>query len=139
MKKDVIIELVDRHEIDGENEGAKIVSVATIEGDDNDYTIRYSETGELEGCEVALNVKDKNTVTMTRTGRFLTTQMIMEQGKRHNCFYNTPAGELMIGVYTKSVYSSVENGEGILMFSYTLDFNSDLVSENELKITVKNA
>lgn len=139
MKKDIVIELVDRHEVDGENEGAKIISVATIEGNDNDYTIRYSETGELEGCEVALNVKNKNTVTMTRTGKLFATQMIMEQGKRHNCFYNTPAGELMIGVYTKSVDSSVENGEGVLKFSYTLDFNSDLISENELIITVKNA
>lgn len=139
MKRDVIIELVDRHEVDGESEGAKIVSIATIEGDENDYTIRYSETGELEGCEVSLNVKGKNTVTMMRTGRSYATQLIMEQGKRHNCFYNTPAGELMLGVYAKKVHSTVENGEGILRFSYTLDFNADLISENELIITVKNA
>ena len=139
MKKDVIIELVDRHEVDGESEGAKIVSVATIEGDENDYTIRDSETGDLDGCEVALNVKDKKTVTMTRTGNVYSTQLIVEQGKRHNCFYNTPAGELMLGVYAKKVHSTVEKGEGILRFSYTLDFNSDLVSENELIITVKNA
>lgn len=139
MKKDVIIELVDRHEVDGESEGAKIVSVATIDGNEDDYTIAYSETGDLDGCEVTLNVKNKNTVTMTRTGNMYATQLIMEQGKRHNCFYNTPAGELMLGVYAKNVFSSVNDGEGVLKFSYTLDFNSDLVSENELKIIVKNA
>lgn len=139
MKRDVIIELVDRHEVDGESEGTKIVSVATFEGDENDYTIKYCETGELDGCEVSLNVKDKNAVIMTRSGRSFATQLIMEQGKRHNCFYSTPAGELMLGVYTKNVHSTVCEGEGVLKFSYTLDFNSDLVSENELTITVKNA
>lgn len=139
MKKDVIIELIDRHETDGESEGAKIVSVATFEGNEDDYTIQYSETGELEGCVVSLNVKDKKIVTMTRTGTSYATELIMEQGKRHNCFYNTPVGELMLGVYAKSVYSNVSDGEGVLKFSYTLDFNSDLVSENELIINVKNA
>ena len=139
MKKDVIIELVDRHETDGESEGAKITSVATFEGGEDDYTIQYSESGDLEGCTVSLNVKDKNTVTMTRTGKAYSTQLIMEQGKRHNCFYSTPAGELMLGVYAKSVQSTVCDAEGVLKFSYTLDFNSDLVSENELVIKVKKA
>ena len=139
MKKDVIVELVDRHEIDGESEGARIVSVATIEGDDDDYTIIYPETGEMEGCVVNLNVKGGKTVTMTRTGDSFSAQMIMQQGKRHTCFYNTPAGELMLGVYTRNVSSNIKDGVGVLKFSYVLDFNSDLVSENELTITVKES
>ena len=138
-KREVVIKIVDFHDMDGETEGTEIVSVATIEGDENDYTIRYNEQGELEGCEVSLNVKDKNTVTMTRTGHSYSTRLIIQQGERHNCFYRTPAGEMMIGVYAKSVLSNLKDDEGELTFSYTLSFNSDFVSENDLRITVKKA
>ena len=138
-KLDVIIKIVDYHEVDGENEGAEITSVGTFEGNENDYTLRYKETGDLAGCEVTLNVKNKNTVTMTRPGEQYSTQLIMQQGKRHNCFYNTPAGELMLGVYTNKVSSTVNENGGKLNFSYTLTFNADLVSENKLKITVQKA
>ena len=136
---DVIIKIKDIHELDGQTEGAEITCVATFEGDENDYTVRYKETGELEGCEVALNVKNKKTVTMTRTGPAYSTQLIMEENKRHNCFYNTPAGELLLGVYAKKVSSTVKDAAGKLDFSYSLTFNTDFVSENELKITIDKA
>ena len=50
---------------------------------------------------------------------------------------NTPAGDLMIGVFTKTMNNSLTKNGGTLEVSYTLDFNNDLVSENKFKITVE--
>jgi len=133
---DILIKIEDSHEMDGDTDGAEITTVGTLKGDENDYTIKYKESGELEGCEVSLNVRDKDTVTMTRKGVAYQTQLIMQKGKRHNCYYMTPAGELMIGVFASEVNSDVDVDGGELSFRYTLDFNAGLVSENELKITV---
>ena len=57
---DILIKIVDSHEMDGDTDGAEITTVGTLKGDENDYTIKYKESGELEGCEVLLNVKDKD-------------------------------------------------------------------------------
>lgn len=138
-KTEVLIKIVDSHKIDGESEGTEITTLGTFEGDENNYTLRYSESGEFDGCDISLNVEDKNKITMTRTGSgSFHTQLIMEKGRRHNCCYSTPAGEMMIGVFANMVSSDVKADGGNLRFRYTLDFNAGLVSENELEITVKS-
>lgn len=138
MGNKVLITISDRHEVDGEIDSAEIQTIGTFSGTEDDYTLKYSEAGELEGCEVSLNVKDGKTVTMTRSGEQFSTQLIIELNKRHNCFYRTPAGEMMLGVFASEVSSDVTEDGGKVRFKYTLDFNAGLVSENELEITVEN-
>ena len=77
-----------------------------------------------------------NTVTITRKGP-MRSQLMLEKGRRHQCLYQTPAGDLMIGVFTKTMNNSLTKNGGTLEVSYTLDFNNDLVSENKFKITVE--
>lgn len=77
-----------------------------------------------------------NVVTITRKGA-VRSQLMLEKGRRHQCLYQTPAGDLMIGVFTKSIKNSLDKNGGTLEVSYTLDFNTDLVSENRFKITVE--
>lgn len=75
-------------------------------------------------------------VTITRKGP-MRSQLMLEKDKRHQCLYQTPAGDLMIGVFTKTMNNSLSKKGGTLEVSYTLDFNNDLVSENKFKITVE--
>lgn len=79
---------------------------------------------------------DGNTVTITRKGP-MKSQLILEKGRRHQCLYQTPAGDLMIGVFTKTLKNALDKSGGTLEVSYTLDFNTDLVSENRFKITIE--
>ncbi len=75
-------------------------------------------------------------VTITRKGA-MRSQLMLEKGRRHQCIYQTVAGDLTIGVYTKSMKSTLDENGGTLEVSYTLDFNTDLVSENSFKIKVE--
>ena len=86
-------------------------------------------------CYIGIKVQD-NTVTITRKGP-MRSQLMLEKGRRHQCLYQTPAGDLMIGVFTKTMNNSLTKNGGTLEVSYTLDFNNDLVSENKFKITVE--
>lgn len=136
MNKDVIITINDKHTIDDEVEQTELNTVGKFDGHQDDYTIYYSEKNELEGCEVSLNVKNKNCVTITRTGAYQT-QLIMEKNVRHNCQYITPVGDVMLGVFTNNVQSDVTENGGKLKFDYTLDFNAGIISSNELTITIR--
>ena len=93
----------------------------------------YDEDAPQSFYDNLIKVQD-NTVTITRKGP-MRSQLMLEKGRRHQCLYQTPAGDLMIGVFTKTIEQlpSPKTAE-TLEVSYTLDFNNDLVSENKFKI-----
>ena len=69
--------------------------------------VNYSETDEeLSDCVTSLNVEGSQKISMTRTGKF-NTEMIIEKDRRHTCYYETPNGELMMGIYAKSIFNDV--------------------------------
>lgn len=139
LKKDVIIEIADQHETEGDIQSMSMTTVGSLCGTPEDYLLTYTDhDGELEGCVTTLHVENGNRVTMTRTGNYQS-ELIMELGRRHNCHYTTPYGELMIGVFTQKVKSLMDEHGGRLEFRYTLDFNAGLAARNELVITVKEA
>lgn len=81
-----------------------------------------------------VHVENAERVTITREGAY-NTEMKMEKGKRNLCCYNTPVGQIMMGVHTTAVRSEYEEGKKtVLDFSYSLDFNNELLSKNRIKI-----
>lgn len=135
--KKVLISITDRHESGGEDSGAELITVGTLRGWGDNYLIKYTEQdSSMKNSVTTLKVENKSRIIMTRTGEF-STELIIEQDKRHNCHYQTPYGELMMGVFARSVHSKMNPDGGELRFLYTIDFNSGLASVNELKVTVK--
>lgn len=136
MKKNIKIDIIDTHDTDGDVLDMEMSTFGTLEVLDDGYQITYTEHGsELEGCITNLKVNG-HCVTMTRTGAY-TSELIIEQDKRHSCHYTTPYGDFIMGVYAKRVDSDMKNNGGTLSFEYTLDFNSDFASKNQLTINVK--
>lgn len=135
MKK-AIISITDSHLSDGEKYTCELTTAGTLDFFGDAYTLTYEETDtELAGCTTTLRVDKNKTITMTRSGKY-NTELILEKERRHSCFYQTPYGELMMGVYAKSIESDMTENGGKLRFCYTIDFNNDLASENDLSISV---
>ena len=131
-----LIKIFDKHISDGEEACAELTTTGTLEFNEKGFVITYNETDEeLFGCTTTLHVEGDERIAMTRSGSF-NTDLIIEKERRHSCFYSTPYGELIMGVYGKSIVSDMTENGGTLNFRYTLDFNSTPASENELKITV---
>lgn len=76
-----------------------------------------------------------NQITITRDGEYAS-QLLLESDKRHLCHYSTPAGEMLIGVYTHKMDIDLDENGGKMEVAYTLDFDSMVVSENTFKITI---
>ena len=85
-----------------------------------------------------LKIDGSKSLTLMRRGGD-STRLILENGKRHLCQYDTGYGNLMIGIFTSRLDSDLTDEGGNLNVSYTLDVNSALSSTNELSITVKEA
>ncbi len=74
-------------------------------------------------------------LTMIRAGS--ATRLILEQGRRHLCVYDTGYGTLSVGVFTSELSSSLGRKGGRLHVKYTLDIDSNLSSSNEIQVEVK--
>ncbi len=135
--KNAIIHITDTHIQNGEKARCELTSAGLFGIENGVYCIRYEESdNELSGCETALRIEAPNRISMLRSGKY-NTEMVFEMDRRHSCFYRTPFGEMMMGIYSKKVFSELDENGGKVSFAYNIDFNNDLVSENELEITVE--
>ena len=135
--KKVIISITDKHESEGENTTSELITVGTLNGYGDNYSLVYDEQDEaLKGCVTTIRVENSRRIVMTRTGE-ICAEMIIEKDKRHNCHYITPHGDFMMGIFARYINSKMNADGGELKFEYTIDFNTGLASVNALNVTVK--
>ena len=100
--------------------------------------IRYkeNEASGMLGITTTLKIDNNNMVNLIRTGTSRS-QLIIEQGKRHICYYDIGVGGIYVGVSSHEVKNNLTKTGGDLEFKYSLDVNSVLQSENHIFINVK--
>ena len=139
-KYPVLIEIKDSHVIEGEEHASEMMCDGVLaelpEEHGGGWQLDYTEQNEgLEGSHAALRVQNR-LVSLTREGAY-PLDITLEQGVRHNCYYNTPAGMMHLGVFARSVESDISRAGGRIKLAYTLDFYSDLMSSNRMEINVQ--
>lgn len=138
MDKQYLIKTTGVRVENGEKEEFEVVARGSYTYEKDKQIISYIEHGgELDGCKTVITAKDDCVETL-RTGGY-TMQLIAEKGKRHNCCYDTPYGSMVLGVFCNRVLNNLTESGGEIVFSYTLDVNSAFLSENKVKITIKEA
>lgn len=112
-------------------------TVGTYSEDEDGFVIRYSENAEIgyESCHVTITAKGES-VIIERSAP-APSIMTVEKGKKHHCLYGTPYGDFMMGINAFEVKNNLGSDGGTLYLKYSIDINSDFVSENELNIRVK--
>ncbi|MCL2106834.1 MAG: DUF1934 domain-containing protein [Oscillospiraceae bacterium] len=140
LKYPVVIEISDSHEVEGELLSSEMMCDGVLEELPPEFgggwQLDYTEQSEgLEGSRAALRIQN-SLVSLSRDGEF-PLEITLEQGVRHSCYYNTPAGMMHLGVYARSVESDISRGGGRIKLWYTLDLSSDLMSMNRMEIKVR--
>ncbi|WP_419563928.1 DUF1934 domain-containing protein [Ruminococcus sp.] len=137
-KNPYMISIVGEQKVEGQDDRIEVITEGKYMMKNGRFLINYKEYDEDLPDKFLNNlVKVENeTVTISRKGP-LSSQLILEKGKRHQCMYQTIAGTLSIGVFTKTLNNNLNENGGSLEVIYTLDFNSDLVSENRFRIDIE--
>ena len=142
MKKDVTINIRGIYNAADEDESdiVELFTTGEFYRKNGNYYISYeeSEATGFEGARTTLKVENQSCVTLSRNGKDRElTQLIVQNGVRHQCHYDMGFGDLMIGVSGKSIRSTLDENGGQLEFKYSLDINSMLASNNEMLIIVQ--
>lgn len=126
-----------------ENAAPDVIEVITegrycTNGGKRYISYKESEMTGLEGVTTTLKVDGSQAVTLIRTGKS-NSRLIIAKGERQLCRYGTDYGDLMVGISGCHIDSRLNDKGGELSFNYTLDINSNLVSHNEIFISVREA
>lgn len=140
MQEDYMISIVGKQQIDGETGEIRIDTLGSYVKKGDHWYIAYKEYDEDAPNRYQtsiLKVEKNDKMTLMRDNS--ATRLILEKGKRHLCQYDTGYGQLMVGVFTSSFSSHLDEQGGSLRVRYTLDINSSLSSNNEISVTIKEA
>ena len=136
MKKNVVITVRGLQRQVDEDEPVEVISAGTYLRKDDTHYLSYEEADE-EGKITKNRIKiTPDTIEMTKQGG-ITTQMIFLMGQKQYACYETPFGELTLGMTTKRIKVTEENGQLFAALCYDLEVNGSHVSECELDIEVK--
>lgn len=100
---------------------------------------RESEATGYDGCTTTVKITgDSRCVTMLRFGS-AQSQLVIEKGTRHICHYETGVGAMTLGVAADEIEQNLSDEGGEATFSYTLDTDTQLLSRNRVRLTVRMA
>lgn len=121
---------------DDEEEKIEFFTVGQYEVTPDGAVISYEETEGIgyEDCSVSVRVSG-GSISVERTGPAASTLSI-EKNVKHHSIYGTPFGDFTMGINTYDVQNTLGEAGGRLWFKYSIDINSDFVSENEMEILV---
>ena len=138
-KNEYLISVTGIQEVDGEKDKIELQTVGNFMMKPSHAYIGYKEYDE-ENPSISSNnvvkVENEDRVTIIRNGE-IQTRLILEKGRRHQCHYRTIMGDLMIGVSAETIKNELTESGGKLHVIYSLDFNNEIVSNNEFYINVE--
>ena len=128
--------ITGRQQYDDDKDQVEMKTIGTVEQDDENYIIRYNE--ELENSTMPirarLNIaKDESKVEMIKSGPY-SSCLIIEKSKRHLCNYGTEYGDMLMGIFGREVENAYNDNEGTFKFSYDIDINGAISSQNDVTI-----
>ena len=136
MERERIIQILDMQEGRDAPEAIEVTTRGVLEGDEDDYTLRYTEYfGDGLSSNTTIRVTGGKRVCILRTGD-IDTELVVEEGRRHQSVYDTPFGSMTVGVYANAVHSAVIASGGELFMEYTVDIDGMFHEKKKMRVSV---
>ena len=138
MIKDVIIDIKGFQGIEDDTDTIEFTTDGRFGIKDGEYFISYDE-GQMmgDGTQVKTSLYIKpDSVVLQRNGS-IKSRMVIQKGVRNTCFYSTPHGNLVLGIYGDDIKYDLSEKGGKLSLKYNIDSDLKLVSKNSVDISVR--
>lgn len=144
MTKEVLLTISGLHfdafseETDEENVPIEVITPATYYLKNGKHYVLYDEMveGMLGSIKNTIKITGDSKLEMKKSG-IANTNMVFEKEKINVTQYDTPYGEMMVGVYTKDMKVDVEEDDINVSIAYSLDVNSEKVADCNIVMNIK--
>ena len=125
MKREVVLNICGRQSYDGqEPDVIELMTEGTMELVDGGWDISYEET-ELTGMAGVTTTfrVEPGRVILRRTGK-LNSEMVFQEGMRHESLYQLDFGALLMAVTAKQVYFDIVPDGGMIDLIYSIEIEN---------------
>ena len=144
MTKEVLLTISGLHydsfseSPDEENEPIEVITPANYFFKNGKHYVIYDEVveGMLGSIRNTIRITDDSKLEMKKSG-ITNTNMVFEKEKMNVTQYDTPYGEMMVGVYTKDMKVDVTENDIDVSIAYALDVNSEKVADCNIVMNIK--
>lgn len=137
MTEDVLISVKGLHALDtADEEEVEVFSAGKYYFKNGKHYIFYDEMVEDTGTVVKnrITLKDGR-MEVKKTGPFHS-QLVFEEERKNNSWYNTPFGQLMAGIEVQSMRIKEEEKLLEIRVDYELEINYEKMAECQIQIKV---
>lgn len=136
MNEERLLKIIDISSDGVDTDKVEMETTCIYYGTPYNYTVEFDEIfAEDMKSHTVLRVKNGECAHLLRRGS-INTELIIEKGKRHNCAYATPYGELMVGITAQEISSDAKEDSLKLKMNYTIDFYGEVNQTKEMTVTV---
>ena len=138
MKRDVVLHIRGQQSYDGqEPEVIELMTEGTMEFLDGGWDISYEET-ELTGMTGVTTTfrVEPGKVTLRRTGK-LRSEMVFQQGVRHESLYQLDFGALLMTVTAKLVYFDIVSDGGVIDLMYDIEIENSAAGQVDYHLDIR--
>ena len=142
MTKEVLLTISGLHydslPDEDENEPIEVITPATYYLKNGKHYVIYDEM--VEGMPATIQKKIRiagNNLLEIKKSGLANTKMVFERDKINMTQYETPYGELLIGIFTKNMQVDVTEKNIDVCVNYELDINSEKVANCDIKMNIR--
>lgn len=126
---------------ENEAEETELDTLGTCQRKDGVLELSYEDTEVtgFVGSTTMVRVEQSDAgmlVNIMRSGT-ANSNLILEIGKKHFSVYNTPYGDMTLGIETDELVFEETPEGGKIFMAYTIDMNSAFLSENTIELVWK--
>ena len=137
MKQEVVLRIRGQQSYDGqEPEVIELMTEGTMEFNDGGWDISYEETEltGLAGVTTTFRVEPEK-VILRRTGK-LRSEMMFQQGVRHESLYQLDFGALMMAVTAKMVFFDIVSDGGVIDLVYDIEIENNAAGQVDYHLDI---
>ena len=138
MKQEVVLRIRGQQSYDGqEPEVVELMTEGTMEFRDGGWDISYEETEltGLAGVTTTFRVEPER-VILRRTGK-LRSEMMFQQGVRHESLYKLDFGALMMAVTAKLVFFDIVSDGGVIDLMYDIEIENSAAGQVDYHLDIR--
>ena len=138
MKQDVVLNVRGRQSYDGqEPDVIELVTEGTMAFTDGGWDISYEET-ELTGMPGVTTTfrVEPGKVTLRRTGK-LRSEMVFQEGVRHETLYQLDFGALLMTVTAKMVFFDIVSDGGVIDLVYDIEIENSAAGTVDYHLDIR--
>ena len=143
MTKDVLINISGLHmgvnEVENEEEEPiEVLSAGTYYFKNGKHYVFFEEVAEGIPGVTKTQIRWENEEILEVSKKGLSNMhMIFEKNKNNRCYYNTPYGQLNLGIYTTEMVVDEKEDNINIRAQYSMDVNYEPLADCTIRINIK--